>query len=375
MRVGLVYNEKKEDPAQQSMIDDGAEHSRSKNLRTGSLPISVLPSRTQANDTFAEWDSAETIEAVHSALAQYHDVISIEADEEAYLRLREERPEIVFNMAEGLHGISREAQMPAMLEMLRIPYTGSDPLTLALCLDKGRTKEILRYYEIPTPRFYVISKIQDIARSVVDLPAIVKPLHEGSSKGIFDTSLVRTRPELEEQIIRVLEDYHEPALVEHYIGGREFTAALLGNGDAVQVLPIVEIDFSSLPADVNPIYSYEAKWIWDQSDSPLEIFRCPATLTPGLRAEIEGICRKAFHLLRCRDWCRIDLRLDSTGVPHILELNPLPGILPKPEDNSCYPKAARAAGLTYDELIQTVLATAAHRCGLIQMNNTSLRTG
>jgi D-alanine-D-alanine ligase len=129
-------------------------------------------------------------------------------------------------------------------------------------------------------------------------------------------------------------------------------------------LPIVEIKFESLPKGVNPIYSYEAKWIWDESSHPLEIFECPARLTPALRAEIERVAMAAYTVMRCRDWCRVDLRLDAEGRPHVIELNPLPGILPRPEQNSCFPKAARAAGLSYSELIHSVLGAAVKRYGI-----------
>jgi D-alanine-D-alanine ligase len=251
--------------------------------------------------------------------------------------------------------------MPALYEMMQIPYTGSDPLTLAVCLDKSRAKEILSHYNIPTPRFAVISELSEIDRSTVEFPCMVKPLHEGSSKGIFNSSLVTNARELQSQAANILENYHEPALIEEYLPGREFTVAMLGNGNHAQVLPIVEIKFDSLPEGVNPIYSYEAKWIWDRADNPLDIFECPARITPRIQHDIETICRKAYSLLRCRDWCRIDVRLDSFDLPHIIELNPLPGILPNPEDNSCFPKAARASGMTYNQLIQTVLALAAER--------------
>jgi D-alanine-D-alanine ligase len=130
------------------------------------------------------------------------------------------------------------------------------------------------------------------------------------------------------------------------------------------VLPLVEIRFDSLPAGMNPIYSYEAKWIWDQSSNPLHIFDCPADVGAELRAEIERICLHAYRTLRCRDWCRIDVRLDALNRPHILELNPLPGILPRAEDNSCFPKSARAAGMTYNQLIHSVLAIACQRYGI-----------
>jgi D-alanine-D-alanine ligase len=298
---------------------------------------------------------------MRAALAEKHQVTLIEADERAFERLRTERPQIVFNITEGLYGVSREAQVPAMLEMLQIPYTGSDPLTLAICLDKSRAKEILAYYSIPTPRFAVVTDPTQLGQLKLDLPCMVKPLHEGSSKGIFDASLVQSTADLERQVGTIISEYHEPALMEEFLPGREFTVAMLGNGEGFTVLPIVEIKFDSLPKGVNPIYSYEAKWIWDRSDDPLDIFECPAKITPDLRSEIEAICRKAVTVLRCRDWCRIDVRLDAAGRPHIIELNPLPGILPNPEDNSCFPKAARAAGLSYQQLIQGVLAIAARR--------------
>jgi D-alanine-D-alanine ligase len=130
------------------------------------------------------------------------------------------------------------------------------------------------------------------------------------------------------------------------------------------VLPIVEINFDTLPAGVQPIYSYEAKWLWDQEEDPLQIFSCPAVLEPLLRLQIEELCKSAFHALDCRDWCRIDVRLDAKGRPQVIELNPLPGILPRPEQNSCFPKAARAVGLSYDEMILAVVDAACARLAL-----------
>ena len=154
-------------------------------------------------------------------------------------------------------------------------------------------------------------------------------------------------------------------MVEEFLDGREFTVAMLGNGSGLKVLPIVEINYSSLPAGMNPIYSYEAKWIWDTPESPLEIFKCPADIDNRLKDSIEKICRDAFNVLDIKDWCRIDIRLDMKGQPHILELNPLPGILPDPKSNSCFPKAARAAGMGYDGLINAVLETACKRHGIL----------
>ncbi len=367
MRVALVYNQKKEDPIQQSQADDENEPpSLTGEVFQPSLSnIHPQPILNSSSDIYAEWDTFETIDAVRAALAEFHEVSLIEANEQAYVKLLTDKPDIVFNIAEGFNGVSREAQIPAILEMLQIPYTGSDSLALSICLDKSRAKEILSYYNVPTPRFTIISQSSKISQTDLKFPCIVKPLHEGSSKGIFNSSVVNNQAEMEREVSAVVKKYRQPALVEEFLFGREFTVAILGNGDELTVLPIVEIKFDTLPAGVNPIYSYEAKWIWDRADAPLEIFSCPAKLSASLQSEIESICCKAYNILHCKDWCRIDVRLDSNGKPHIIELNPLPGILPKPEDNSCFPKAARAAGINYNRLIQTVLMLAAKRYGLV----------
>ncbi|MBI3267693.1 MAG: D-alanine--D-alanine ligase [Planctomycetes bacterium] len=320
----------------------------------------------QPSDFYAECDSEETIAAVEAALALRHRVIRIEADEDAFETLRRTSPDIVFNIAEGVYGAARESHVPAMLEMLRIPYTGSDPLALALCLDKARTKEILTYHGIPTPRSFLAESPADVASLPAGLrfPLLAKPSCEGSSKGIVNAALVRSLPELREQVERITSLYRQPALVEAFLAGREFTVAILGNGPTARALPIVEIRFDSLPSGVNPIYSFEAKWIWDRAENPLDIFDCPARLPESLAARIRELCLDAYRVLRCRDWCRIDVRCDASGEPFVLELNPLPGILPKPEDNSCLPKAARAGGLDYPSLINTVLDLGCARYGL-----------
>ncbi|MGE4545465.1 MAG: ATP-grasp domain-containing protein [Pedobacter sp.] len=326
------------------------------------LPISDEPYSAD-DDLYAEWDDIHTIEAVKSALARKHQVSLVEADLDAFETLRQLKPDLVFNMSEGLLGASREAQVPAMLDMLGLAYTGSDPVTLGICLDKRRTKEILAYHGVATPRFVTVTSVDQIP-SRLRYPQMVKPILEGSSKGVPDASLVHNRKALVRQVKKVLEQYRQPALIEDFLPGREFTVAVLGNGSGIRILPVVEINFDALPDGVNPIYSYEAKWVWDREEDPLQIFTCPALLDFKLQADIEDLCRRAFTVLGCRDWCRIDVRLDSRGAPHIIELNPLPGILPRPEQNSCFPKAARAAGLSYDELILAVVDAAAERLNL-----------
>ena len=365
--VALVYNVKKEAPQVSPTADLSTTPSTQDSLSTihgDNGHGAALTNHGRHNDQYVEWDTMDTVNAVRRAIEERYRVSMIEANTQAYHKLLEIRPFFAFNMAEGLFGASRESQMPAMLEMLQIPYLGSDPLTLGICLDKSRAKEILAHYGIPTAPFTVIRSVNQLRDARVRFPAIVKPLHEGSSKGIYNSCVVRNSAELEREVMVTLATYDQPVLVEEFLPGREFTVAILGNGSSLQVLPIVEIMFDALPAGMNPIYSYEAKWVWDTIENQLEIFGCPAKIDQRLQTEIETICRDAYRILNCRDWSRIDVRLDAHGRPHILEINPLPGILPRPEDHSCFPKAARAAGLTYNQLINTVLDIAMERCGI-----------
>jgi D-alanine-D-alanine ligase len=312
---------------------------------------------------YAEWDDEVTIAALEAALKEAGEVTRLEATEDFPLRLRDARPDIVFNVAEGLWGPSREAHVPALCEFWNIPYTGSDPLTLAICLDKGRAKEILAYQGVPTAPFTVVPSGEPLD-GIPPLPVVVKPIHEGSSKGITQASLCRTRAEVGRAVGVVWRRYRQPALVERWLPGREFTCAVLGNGRDTRLLPLVEVDFDALPRGAAPLYSYEAKWVWDTPERPLAIFRCPATVSAGLARQIQQTVLAAYRGLRCRDWARIDVRCDARGVPHILEVNPLPGILPDPAMNSCFPKAARAAGLDYGAMIRAVLRAGAGRYGV-----------
>jgi D-alanine-D-alanine ligase len=168
-------------------------------------------------------------------------------------------------------------------------------------------------------------------------------------------------------VVETLNKYQQPVLLERFLKGAEFTVALWGNGADVEVLPIIEIDHSQLPAGAQPIYSYEAKWIWDTTDNPLDIYICPAKIDAELQQKINTLALNTYRKLGIRDWCRIDIRLDETGTPNVIELNPLPGVLPDPRDNSCFPKAARSAGYTYEQMINKIIEIAAKRIGTINV--------
>ena len=396
-RIGLAYNQKPDQAVLRLEEDDALSEDEPPSSRITSLPGDATPPSASTDDEFAEWDSAETIAAVEQALQGLGDVVRLEATADFPERLRAENPDIVFNMAEGLRGANREAHIPAICEFAGIPYSGSDPFTLSLCLDKARTKEVLGFHGVRTAKHAVVrdsgsgsrewaigngeswewgmgeSRASDRAKRSSQFrfplpascfPVFVKPVHEGSSKGITERNLCRNADELDEQIVHLLERYNQPVLVEEYLPGAEFTCAVLGNGRAARVLPIVGMRFDALPAGALPVYGFEAKWLWDRHEKPLEIFECPARIDEALRCRIEEIVLAAYRVLGCRDWSRVDVRLDAAGVPNVVEVNPLPGILPDPADNSCLPKAARAAGMSYDQLIQACVRHAAERQGL-----------
>jgi D-alanine-D-alanine ligase len=366
-RIGFAYNQK---PDVVGLVSAKASEPRAEEE-----PPSI-------SDAYAEWDSAQTIDAVAAALSAFGDVIRLEATRDFPFRLRDEQPDIVFNIAEGLRGPNRESHVPAICEFLDLPYSGSDPFTLSLCLNKARTKDALAAHGIASAPFLLIESVAGLdallagarrgsrrASPLLPLtpsrfPLFLKPVQEGSSKGITERNLVRSREELEAQARFLLTAYDQPVIAEAFLPGAEFTCGVLGNGPLARVLPLVGMNFRSLPEGALPIYGFEAKWIWDTAADPLQIFECPAQIDDRLRRAIEDVVLRAYHALGCRDWSRIDVRLDGDGVPNVVEVNPLPGILPDPADNSCLPKAARAAGLTYPQLIQSALAAAADRTGV-----------
>jgi D-alanine-D-alanine ligase len=316
----------------------------------------------ERKEDFAEYDEIPTINAIKTSLESFgFDVIPIEADLDAFEKFRKERPDLVFNIAEGIGRGARESQIPMMLEMLGIPFTGSDSTTLSIALDKARTKEILSYYRIPTPRFRVFRDVKDTSKvsSISGLPRLkypifLKPLREGSSIGISVRSLVSNENELKKEVKEIIDRYKQPVLAEEYVDGREFTVALIGNKP--EVLPLIELDFSLLPDNTPKFDCYEVKWYLDDDK-----IRCPANIDANLAKKINKIAVKTFKVLDCRDLCRIDIRLDDNGVPNVLDVNPLPGLTPDPKENSRFPKACYTAGMSYREIIGRILFSAIER--------------
>ncbi len=346
MRLGLAYN--------QRPVANGAE-------RKGSLSDPANPPST--DDAYAEWDEPTTINAVADALRSLGDVVLLEAVDDFAARLDQARPDLLFNMAEGSSGPSREAHVPAIAEFLGVRYTGSDALTLSLALHKARTKDILSQRRIPTAPYLLIESSQDLPslKRARVYPAFLKPVWEGSSKGISQANYVETPEAAMERAEFLLRTYRQPVLVEAYLPGEEFTVALMGNGADTMTLPLIRYRFDQLPAGALPVMGYEAKWEWDTREAQMEILECPADVSAPMDRAIRETALAAYRALSCRDWARIDIRLDHACVPHVIEVNPLPGIIPNLADNSCFPRAAAAYGMTYDELIQSVVHIAWRR--------------
>ncbi|GIW52127.1 MAG: hypothetical protein KatS3mg081_1482 [Gemmatimonadales bacterium] len=260
MRIGLAYNQR----PQPNGIDE------------------------PTTDRYVEWDDPNTIAAVEEALRVFGEVIRLEAIGDFPTRLAEARVDLLFNMAEGSSGPNREAHVPAIAEFLGVPYTASDPLTLGLALHKGRAKEVFLQRGIPTPPFVLVESELDLP--LLDgavYPAFVKPAWEGSSKGISLDSYVQTPDEARRRALEMVERYGQPVLVEAYLPGEEFTVAILGNGRDAVCLPTIRYDFSGLPSGAIPIMGYEAKWVWDRKDSPLDILECPARIDSALDGELQ----------------------------------------------------------------------------------------
>ena len=306
-------------------------------------------------DAEAEYDNIDTVYAIQSALeAKGHRTVLLEADEALPEKLRHEQIDIAFNIAEGLNGRGREAQVPAMLHFFGIPLTGSDETTLCIALDKALTKRIVSSYKIRTPRCVVLSAKTPLSAGSLRYPVIIKPNAEGSSKGISDISIVKNRKELRELVKRNISLYRQDMLAEEYIEGREFTVGILGNGRNIKVFPPMEIVYKKFTQENYHVYNYKLK----QSFTEYVDYQCPAALTKEQETEMTEMSRKIYNILGCMDLARIDFRMAADGRIYFIEINPLPGLAPGYSD---YPMLAEFCGVGYTDLINGILEAALER--------------
>lgn len=331
-----------------------------------------------SEDQWADLDSESTVSALVDAIrCGGHECEFLEGDITLLDTLREFKPDICFNICEGHFGDAREAQVPALLEMMRVPYTGSKVLTLALALDKGMTKRVLTYHDLPTPEFQVFERVNEPLSEDMKFPMFVKPSREGTGMGVSSKSIVNNEAELRDQVAFILDKYKQTALVERYIKGREVTVGVVGNliGPVARRMPIddgaprIQAGLRFLPpmeVDLNPfedtdiVYSNRLKV--DLADKLN--YLCPAPIDEALIDDLNWYTAAVFRVTGGLDVSRVDFRLDESNnwEPYILEINPLPGLSPGISDLVI---EAEAEGISHTELVNMILETALRRYALI----------
>jgi D-alanine-D-alanine ligase len=335
VKIGLVYE----------LTDAGP--------RPGPLKRTA-PLRLNLPDHTAEWASDDEIQIIAETLAGLGHQVEHIGDLEKLLRFVADggRVDLIFNYAAGIQGEAREAQVPALLEALRLPYTGADPFSLTVCLDKAVTKRLWQSAGLPTPEFACVAEVGQLAALQGDLPPFplfVKPAREGSSKGITPRSRVDSPAGLAERVAEVIERYQQPALIEAYLPGREYSVAVLGSRGSARALGAAEI----APGAGGVLDVKAKKAFGAHSFAPVA--------DVGLRAELVDLGLRGYQAADCQVIGRLDFRLDPTGRPQLLEINPNPGLHPQ---RSILPAIARHQGWGYADLIAAVVAMARERWGL-----------
>ncbi len=310
-------------------------------------------------DALEEYDSLETVEALEAAIqSQQHSTVRLGGGREFLTNILREKVDFVFNIAEGLGNYrSREAQVPSVLEMLEIPYSGSDPATLAFSLDKPLTNKIIALEGVRVPQSRIIEnndQLREIDWEGFPFPVFVKPTHEGSSKGIRLNSRVEDISQINDIVQKLLEIYQQPVMVEEFIAGDEVTVGMVGNSPP-RIVGIMRI----MPKrkDANFVYSLEVKRNYEQ----LVDYECPAQLSRTTLQHIADAAQKVYQVLGCRDFSRLDFRINAGGVPYFLEINPLPGLNPRTSDLGIM---TRKMGWDYPSLVLAVLNSALERYSL-----------
>lgn len=334
---------------------------------TYDLKESVPVGQNEPDDTLEEYDSRETIDGIAAALESAgHTVLRLGGGRGFLRAVLKTKVDFVFNIAEGLGTYrSREAQVPSVLEMLGIPYTGSDPQSLAVCHDKHLAKKLVSLAGVSTPRWQLVGSeeaLKAINWAEFLFPVFVKPAYEGSSMGVRLTSRVEAPRGLEEAVGGLLKSYEQPVLVEEFIDGDEVTVGVIGNTPP-RILGIMRV----LPRNKMPyfVYSLEIKRDWEN----LVEYECPARLPEKTLEKISDFALRVFKTMGCRDLARLDFRLNRAKEPYFLEINPLPGLNPRSSD---YPIMAYKMGWGYNGLVNTILSAGLERYAGAADHNHSL---
>lgn len=300
----------------------------------------------------AEFDSLSTIEAIENELrAQGYEITRVgHIKSLAQILVAGERWDMVFNICEGMYGIGREAQVPALLDAYQIPYVFSGPLVLALTLDKALTKIVMRAAEIETPDHFVVSHSDDLERNKLSFPLFAKPLAEGTGKGINSRSVITDKNQLRSVCNSLLKQFNQPVLVERYLSGREFTAGIVGTGENAKCVGVMEIILNENAEQ--QVYSYTNK---EECEERVKYILAPDEDVH----KCEELALRSWRAIHAEDAGRVDIRYDDNGIPHFLEINPLAGLHPYHSD---LPILARLNGIEYSELMRMIMESAVQKC-------------
>jgi D-alanine-D-alanine ligase len=328
-------------------------------------PIETAGENAQDGQTGVDLSTADILQEINFIRKSLEDagyeveLLRVANAREFIKDLLDLRTDLIYNFCEVVDDSSdQEIYAAGLYELLRIPYTGAPPMTLGLCLNKAKAKIILSYHGIPTAKFHVFSEPLNgkVDNLNINFPLIVKPICEDASSGISDKSVVNDHDELIDRVNFIISNFKQPALVEQFIDGREINVAILGNSPPV-VLPISEIDFSELPEHLPKIVSYDAKWAPDteyyQKTRPI----CPAKLEPEIEMKAKEIAVKCYKIMGCRDYARVDIRIDDRGNLYVLEVNPNPDL----SRDAGFMRSASAYGLTHEETIVKIAELAIER--------------
>jgi D-alanine-D-alanine ligase len=306
-------------------------------------------------DANAEFDHPSTIDVIAGAIESCGFKVKRIGNVSSLIeKIGQLDVDIVFNISEGLSGRNRESQVPVLLEMAGIPFVGADALTLALTLDKVMAKKIFIAEGIPTPKFFEVKSCEELTNSDhCKFPLIVKPRFEGSSKGLSENSRVENLDGLKKQVDYIVKTYKQPALVEEFISGQEFTVAIIGN-DTPEILPIVQIKIDGRLQLKDKFYTF-ARITSDRLE-----YICPARIPQDLKKKINDLALKTYKAVECRDFGRVDFRVDNERNPYVLEINPLPSL----STEDVFMLLAKNTGISYEQMIGKILNAALVRYDL-----------
>jgi len=306
-------------------------------------------------DANAEFDHPTTIDVIGKAIAANgFKVKKIGNAVDLLEKMDNLGVDIVFNISEGLTGRNRESQVPILLEMAGVPFVGADALTLGLTLDKVMAKKIFIAEGIPTPRFFEVNSAETlVSHDHCKFPLIVKPRFEGSSKGLSESSRVENTDELRKQVDFITRTYKQPALVEEFISGQEFTVAIVGNENP-EIMPVVQIKIDGKLKLNDKFYTF-ARITSDRLE-----YICPAKITQDLKKKLDDLALRVYRSVECRDFGRVDFRVDNDGRPYVLEINPLPSL----STEDVFMLIAKNIGITYEQMLGKILNSALIRNGL-----------